>query len=199
MTMSAETTRAAHTIQPMNKLRSVYGKLESPLGDCTGTQLQVHDRRDVFLGDQVVQIGTFRRRSSVLHEQAWQELMHQLRFDQPKAVSNDRSSCNQCVQGSKAPRRHVSWEDELEASKPARRQASVDDLSDIAAKPRSRAHPVSNKPSLKVGAGDRCGNESHSLRSGRRNDPDASSRPAKTSCGTGAMQALIRAIGLFRH
>jgi hypothetical protein len=80
MTMSAETTRAAHTIQPMNKLRSVYGKLESPLGDCTGTQLQVHNRRKIVLADQVVQI---RRRSSVLHEQAWQELMHQLRFDKP--------------------------------------------------------------------------------------------------------------------
>ena len=195
MTMSAETTRAAHTIQPMNKFRNVYGKLESPLGDCTGTQLQVHDRRDVFLGDQVVQIGIFRRRSSVLHEQAWQELMHQLRFDQPEAVSHDGGLHDQDDHAGNSPRRHVSWEVELETSKPARRQVSFDNLPDDAAKPRSRAQLVSNQSST---VGDRR-NQKQSFRSVRSQDTDASSQLAKASCGTGAMRALIGALGLSRH
>ena len=129
--LSSMTKESAHTTAggfPMNtkEIRNIYGKLQSPIywedshvnAEASEQGLTAHTASH--------------RRSSILHELAWQELMVQLNGPDtiPLMQSNlKHTSCNR-----RTVRRNVSWEDQSPAHQgksqaAARQNTSMTDLS----------------------------------------------------------------------
>ena len=186
---------------PMNtkEIRNIYGKLQSPIywedshvnAEASEQGLTAHTASH--------------RRSSILHELAWQELMVQLNGPDtiPSMQSNlKHTSCNR-----RAVRRNVSWEDQSPAHQrksqaAARQNMSMTDLSSasvgvdaglprtLAARPSStlQSAPPSTRVALKQSAEARSGGESAGQM--RR----AAGYPTCTARAAGAVVGALRRV-----
>ena len=98
------------SFRAMSQLRNLYGKLESPLlwdfqMPTQNDGLDVIDEKSASPGQHG------RRRSSLIHEQAWQQLMQDVRIiDTVASAVCTRSTSSNSARPS-AARKQVSWQD----------------------------------------------------------------------------------------
>ena len=194
---SAQTTADGY---PMNTkaIRNIYGKLQSPI--------YWEDSYHAGASEQGLTARTAsRRRSSILHELAWQELMVQL--NGPETIPSMQSNLNHTSCNRRAVRRNVSWEDQSPAHQrksqaAARQNMSMTDLSSASVRldaglprtlaPRpsstSQSAPPSTRVALKQSAEARSGGESAGQM--RR----AAGYPTCTARAAGAVVGALRRV-----
>ena len=174
--------------QEIRNIRNNYGKLQSPT-DLENNHLKVGFCNVV--GVNYKQEETTRRRSSILHEQAWQKLMAQL-FDSqtsPPKVKKQTSSSRRNV------RRNVSWED-THSSKiqpVARRNVSMDCISSaslVLDADLLRAASLRPSATLEGEHGAPAGLAS----TGGESEKQARRGSASATCAAGAAQAVVGAL-----
>ena len=124
--------------------------------------------------------------------------MQELHRDQVNTSATEQKARKQDCQARLAPRQYVGLEGKTGPSEPPRRHVSFEDIHMVTLDKSSQAVHVSKRHGSNYAglSNQEVQTPPHAV---RWNDPDASQRPPKASCGNGAMRALIGAIGFARH